>query len=30
MKYLEDENLLDLGHGGIVADRCYSALVKRE
>ena len=28
MKYLEDENLLDLGHGGIIADRCYSALVK--
>ena len=30
MKYLEDENLLDLGHGGIIADRCYSALVKTE
>jgi hypothetical protein len=30
MKYLEDEKLLDLGHGGIVADRCYSALSKRE
>ncbi|MCT7446008.1 invasion protein CiaB [Aliarcobacter skirrowii] len=30
MKYLEDENLLDLGHGGIVADRCYSALVKEK
>ncbi len=28
MKYLEDENLLDLGHGGEIADRCYSALVK--
>src|SRR5574344_1167867 len=28
MKYLEDEKLLDLGHGGIVADRCNSALVK--
>ncbi|RXJ80441.1 CiaB protein [Aliarcobacter skirrowii] len=28
MKYLEDEKLLDLGHGGIIADRCYSALVK--
>ena len=28
MKYLEDEKLLDLGHGGITADRCYSALVK--
>ncbi len=27
-KYLEDEKLLDLGHGGITADRCYSALVK--
>ena len=30
MKYLEDEKLLDLGHGGIIADRCYSALVKTE
>ena len=28
MKYLEDEKLLDLGHDGITADRCYSALVK--
>jgi hypothetical protein len=28
MQYLEDENLLDLGHGGITADRCYSALTK--
>ena len=28
MQYLEDEKLLDLGHGGITADRCYSALVK--
>ena len=28
MKYLEDEKLLDLGHGGIIADRSYSALVK--
>jgi hypothetical protein len=28
MKYLEDEKLLDLGHGGQIADRCYSALVK--
>ncbi|MDX4039972.1 invasion protein CiaB [Aliarcobacter skirrowii] len=28
MKYLEGEKLLDLGHGGIIADRCYSALVK--
>lgn len=28
MKYLEDEKLLDLGHGGITADRCYSALIK--
>jgi hypothetical protein len=30
MKYLEDEKLLDLGHGGITADRCYSALVKEK
>ncbi|WP_066221910.1 invasion protein CiaB [Aliarcobacter cryaerophilus] len=30
MKYLEDEKLLDLGHGGIIADRCYSALVKEK
>ena len=28
MEYLENEKLLDLGHGGITADRCYSALVK--
>ena len=28
MEYLENEKLLDLGHGGIIADRCYSALVK--
>ncbi len=28
MQYLENENLLDLGHGGITADRCYSALTK--
>ncbi|WP_418180895.1 invasion protein CiaB [Aliarcobacter lanthieri] len=28
MKYLEDEQLFDKGHGGITADRCYSALVK--
>ena len=28
MQYLEDEKLLDLGHGGEIADRCYSALVK--
>jgi uncharacterized tellurite resistance protein B-like protein len=28
MQYLEDEKLLDLGHGGITADRCYSALIK--
>ena len=28
MKYLEDEKLFDLGHGGITADRCYSALTK--
>ncbi len=28
MEYLEDEKLFDLGHGGITADRCYSALVK--
>ncbi len=26
MKFLEDEKLFDLGHGGITADRCYSAL----
>ncbi|TLS72965.1 invasion protein CiaB [Aliarcobacter thereius] len=30
MKYLEDENLFDKGHGGINADRSYSALVKTE
>ncbi|AZL53555.1 CiaB protein [Aliarcobacter skirrowii] len=30
MKFLEDEKLLDLGHGGIIADRCYSALVKEK
>jgi len=30
MKYLEEEKLLDLGHGGIIADRCYSALVKNQ
>ena len=29
-EYLEDEKLLDLGHGGITADRCYSALVKKD
>ena len=28
MEYLESEKLFDLGHGGITADRCYSALVK--
>jgi len=28
MAYLEDEKLLDLGHGGQIADRCYSALIK--
>src|SRR5574344_62337 len=28
MEYLENEKLFDLGHGGITADRCYSALVK--
>lgn len=28
MQYLEDEKLLDLGHGGITADRCYSTLIK--
>ncbi|PUE63696.1 invasion protein CiaB [Arcobacter caeni] len=28
MQYLEDEKLLDLGHGEITADRCYSALIK--
>ncbi len=27
-KYLNENNLLDLGHGGQIADRCYSALVK--
>ena len=27
-KYLEKNNLLDLGHNGLLADRCYSALVK--
>lgn len=27
MKFLEDEKLFDLGHGGITADRCYSALM---
>jgi uncharacterized protein (DUF2164 family)/uncharacterized protein YjgD (DUF1641 family) len=26
MKFLKDEKLFDLGHGGITADRCYSAL----
>lgn len=30
MKFLEDENLLDKGHKGIIADRCYSALVKKD
>ncbi|WP_026804666.1 invasion protein CiaB [Aliarcobacter lanthieri] len=30
MKYLEDEQLFDKGHGGIIADRCYSALVKEK
>jgi hypothetical protein len=25
--YLNSNNLLDMGHGGVVADRCYSALV---
>ncbi|WP_418179888.1 invasion protein CiaB [Aliarcobacter lanthieri] len=30
MKYLEDEQLFDKGHGGITADRCYSALVKEK
>ena len=30
MQYLEDEKLFDLGHGGITADRCYSALVKED
>ena len=28
MDYLSSNNLLDLGHGGLVADRSYSALVK--
>lgn len=27
MKFLENEKLFDLGHGGITADRCYSALI---
>ena len=27
-KYLEDNHLLDLGHNELLADRCYSALVK--
>jgi len=27
-KYLEDNNLLDLGHNNMIADRSYSALVK--
>jgi hypothetical protein len=30
MDYLSSNNLLDLGHGGMVADRSYSALVKKE
>lgn len=30
MEYLENEKLLDLGHGGITADRCYSALIKKD
>ena len=28
MEYLENEKPLDLGHGVIIADRCYSALLK--
>ncbi|RXJ86650.1 invasion protein CiaB [Arcobacter sp. CECT 8985] len=28
-EYLENEKLFDLGHGGEIADRCYSALVKQ-
>ncbi|RXK00205.1 CiaB protein [Arcobacter sp. CECT 8986] len=27
-EYLENEKLFDLGHGGEIADRCYSALVE--
>ena len=27
-KYLENNNLLDLGHNELLADRCYSALVR--
>ncbi len=29
-EYLESNNLLDLGHNGITADRVYSALVKKD
>ncbi|AXH14639.1 CiaB protein [Malaciobacter mytili LMG 24559] len=29
-EYLEKEKLFDLGHGGEIADRCYSALVKNK
>ncbi len=29
-EYLENEKLFDLGHGGEIADRCYSALVKNK
>ena len=29
-EYLENEKLLDLGHNNILADRCYSALVKKD
>lgn len=28
MQYLEENKLLDLGHEGEIADRCYSALIK--
>jgi len=30
MQYLEKNNLLDKGHNGTIADRCYSMLVKDE
>ncbi len=28
MQFLEENKLIDLGHGGEIADRCYSALLK--
>jgi hypothetical protein len=30
MKFLEENNLFDLGHGGDVADRSYSVLIKKD